>query len=148
MSYLTFEQLTKREINIEEREEGVVIDESKLCYVKYDTYHGNQTTEGKAYLPIEIQNSDHKKKLLIDYGLLVVLIHAKWCHPCKSFKPMYIDYAKTNLAKAHFAMEDVDLRITPEITAVPSMIIYKKGKVLKVIKGGNLDELTYELPPV
>jgi thiol-disulfide isomerase/thioredoxin len=152
MSYYTFEQLaslgSKKEG--EQSEEGVVVDQSQLCYVKYDAYHtsGELNRTPEAYLPVEIRSKEQKNRLF-DHNMLVVLVHADWCHPCQVFKPKFLDYAKTNLAKAHFAMENVELGLTPEITAVPCMVVYKKGgKVVKVIRGGNLEELTYALPPI
>ena len=148
MSYLTFEKIGVKEG--EETTEGVIIDDKQLCYVKYDTYRSNNTLTNNLnpYLPIHIQTLEQKKKLLIDYNFLVVLIHADWCHPCQTFKPKFMEYAKTNLAKAQFAMENVDLLLTPDISAVPSLLVYKKGKLIKMIKGGNLEQLTYELPPM
>lgn len=41
------------------------------------------------------------------------------------------------------------LGLTPEITAVHCIVVYKKGgEVVKVIRGGNLEELTYTLPSI
>jgi hypothetical protein len=47
-------------------------------------------------------------------------------------------------------MEDADLNLTPEVSNVPSILIYKKGytKPVRIIVGGNLAALNEELPPL
>lgn len=100
------------------------------------------------YQPIEIQSLQHKHKIITDNGLVIILIHAKWCNPCKYFKPKYYDFAKTNINRCYFAQEDFELGLTEGITAVPSLLIYKRGKLIHVIKGGKLDELSNFIPPM
>lgn len=116
-------------------------------YVTFENYNGNEE-QGNPYKPIEIQSSQHKKKLLTDYGLVTVLIYGQWCGPCQKFKPAFSNYAKENIAKCYFAIEDVDLGLTPGISAVPSLCVYKNGKLTKIITGGNLTELNEFLPPI
>lgn len=114
-------------------------------YVTFEHYNGKPEEENKPdpYKPIEFQSLAHKKKILSEYDTVVVLVYASWCGPCKSFKPLFYDYCKSNLSKCYFAQEDLDLGLTPQelIRGVPSLIVYKRSQVQKVITGGRLDEL-------
>lgn len=100
------------------------------------------------YEPIPIQNLQHKKKILADNGLVIVLVHAKWCGPCKSFKPLFYSYSKERRTRCYFAQEDVDLGLTEGVNAVPSILVYNRGKLVHIIKGGNLQELDRFIPPM
>lgn len=123
-------------------------------YASFENYHGTLDKEdekGNAdnrYKPIEIQSAQHKKKILTDYGLVVVLLWASWCGPCTYFKPKFEEFAKTNYNRAYFAREDMELKLTEGITGIPTMLVYRNGKLLKVIKGPNLQELSEILPPM
>jgi thiol-disulfide isomerase/thioredoxin len=102
---------------------------------KSDGEYKSSTNE---YIVMEIQSAQHKKKLLTENGIVAVLIHAKWCNPCKVFKPKY----------ANFAKENIDLGLTEGVNAVPSILVYKRGKLFRSIKGGNLNELLDVIPPM
>lgn len=119
-------------------------------YATFENYNGNpsEETAPNPYIPIEIQSSQHKKKLLSDYGLVTILVYGKWCGPCTSFKPIFYNFTKENISKCYFAMEDIDLGLSPNVSAVPSLCVYKKGRLSHVIKGGNLTELLTHLPPL
>jgi len=121
-----------------------------MSYATFEHYNGKPEEEDVTdpYKPIEIQSAQHKKKLLSDYGIVTVMVYGTWCGPCKIVKPKYCDFAKTNMAKCYFALEDVDLKLTPDIKAVPSLLVYKRGRLAHTIKGGNLEELNGYLPPI
>jgi thiol-disulfide isomerase/thioredoxin len=114
-------------------------------YATFEHYNGKPEEEEHPdpYKPIELQSLQHKKKILSEYDTVVVLLYATWCGPCKSFKPIFHNYCKSNLSKCYFAQEDFDLGLTPKelIKGVPSMVIYKRSQVHKIITGGKLDEL-------
>lgn len=115
-------------------------------YATFEHYNGKPDPEEQKndpYKPIEFQNLQHKKKILSEYDIVVVLLYATWCGPCKNFKPKFIDYCKSNLSKCYFAQEDLDLGLTPKevIKGVPSIVVYKRAQIQQVITGGNLDEL-------
>lgn len=114
-------------------------------YATFEHYNGKPEEEEHPdpYKPIELQSLQHKKKILSEYDTVVVLVYASWCGPCKTFKPNYHNYCKSNLNKCYFAQEDFDLGLTPKemIRGVPSIVIYKRAQIQKVITGGKLDEL-------
>lgn len=117
-------------------------------YATFEHYNGKPDDEGGStddYKPIEIQSAQHKKKILTDNGLVVVLVYGKSCGPCIAFKPKFAVFASKNLNKCYFAMEDVDIGLTPNISAVPSMCIYRKERLVHVIRGGNLPALIEHL---
>ena len=131
--------------------DGIKMSRNNVSYATFEHYNGNPEEDEKVadpYKPIEIQSEQHKKKILSDYAIVTVMIYGTWCGPCKVFKPKYYEFAKGNLAKSYFALEDVDLKLTSDIKAVPSLLVYKKGRLAHVIKGGNLEELNEVLPPI
>lgn len=139
-NYCTFENYGNQEL----KEEPVPTRKNTLS----DTSSVSTTYTPTNYQPIEIQSLQHKQKILTDNGLVIVLVHAKWCGPCKYFKPKYYQYAKAHITRCYFAQEDFELGLTEGITAVPSLLIYKRGKLVHVIKGGKLDELNNFIPPM
>ena len=121
-------------------------------YASFENYHGTIDKEDEPtdnrYKPIEIQSLQHKKKILTDYGLVVVCVWASWCGPCTLFKPKFEEFAKTHFSKAYFAREDIDLKLTQGISGIPSLLIYRNAKLIKVVKGPNLNEVLEVLPPM
>lgn len=111
-----------------------------MSYAVYEDY-GTTTEEKKMETQIvEIQSLQHKRKILKDYGVVVVLVYATWCGPCKLFKPEFYRYAKQHVNEAYFVQENNELKLT-NVEGYPSMAIYKRGQLIGVIKGGNLQSL-------
>jgi thioredoxin 1 len=86
----------------------------------------------------ELINSD--KPVLIDF-------FAEWCGPCKMMKPILEDVKQQVGEKASIIKVDVDrnpsVASSLNIRGVPTLIIYKNGKVLWRKSGVvSADELT------
>lgn len=79
----------------------------------------------------EIINSG--KPVLIDF-------YATWCAPCKAISPMVETIGKEVQGKARVLKIDVDknsqLATTYQIQAVPTLMIFKDGKVVWRQPGG------------
>jgi thiol-disulfide isomerase/thioredoxin len=143
MTYVTFDKYKTSEEGAEDPETAYV------TFSKFNTGGKEDVkmtiSDEKHYEVIEIQSAQHKKKLLSEWMHVVVMVFGQWCGPCKTFKPKFSEYAKQHVNKILFACEDVDLGITPAVTAVPSLLIYSRGGLVHAIKGGNLQELHNEL---
>lgn len=105
---------------------------------------------GKATAPLELTTAQQKREVLSKYPMVVVLVYASWCGPCQSFKPAYAAYAADNVSKAYFAQENLDLKLSTQegVRGVPTMCIYKSGRLVKQIVGGDLSALAEFLPPL
>lgn len=91
---------------------------------------------------MEIISGQHKKKILSEYELCIILVYGKWCGPCKVFKPKFFEFAKQNMGLGSFAIEDVDLGLTNGVSAVPTIVVYIRSQPVKFIVGASLAELT------
>jgi thioredoxin 1 len=127
-------------------------------YRTMENYHGDleatsvsgdsplSTTNSTA--PKEIANGQQKADLLKSYPIVVVLVYATWCGPCTAFKPQYAAYAMNNASKAYFCQENADLRLSPGVRGIPTMVVYKGGNPIERITGADLARLEEILPPL
>lgn len=73
----------------------------------------------------QVINSE--KPVLVDF-------HATWCGPCKQMAPELTKFARANTDKLRVIKIDVDknpqVSATYQIQGVPTLILFKGGKVL------------------
>ena len=73
-------------------------------------------------------------KILNDEKPVLVDFHAEWCGPCKMMAPELKRFAEAHKEKVRVLKVDIDKnRPTAEqfnIQGVPTLILFKKGKVL------------------
>ena len=73
-------------------------------------------------------------KILNDEKPVLVDFHAEWCGPCKMMAPELKRFAESNKEKVRVLKVDIDKnRETAQhfnIQGVPTLILFKKGKVL------------------
>jgi len=73
-------------------------------------------------------------KIINDDKPVLVDFHAEWCGPCKMMAPELKRFAESNKEKVRVLKVDIDRnRSTAEhfnIQGVPTLILFKKGKVL------------------
>jgi len=85
---------------------------------------------------------DEEKALNSNSG--IICFSAKWCMPCKKIKPDYHNLA--DLYKAIYFYE-VDIEDREEftkkldITALPSFIIVKDGKIMETVVGSDMSKV-------
>ncbi len=82
---------------------------------------------------------DGEKPVLVDF-------FATWCGPCKTLSPLVAEIGKEIQGKARVLKIDVDknqtLAAQYQIQSVPTLLIYKKGKVVwKKVGGTNKMEI-------
>ncbi|MBI5345566.1 MAG: thioredoxin [Chlamydiae bacterium] len=72
-------------------------------------------------------------------GLFLVDFFAVWCGPCRMLAPILEDVAEQLQGKATIAKVDIDkdesLAAQFDVSSVPTMIIFKDGKVLEKVIG-------------
>lgn len=83
------------------------------------------------------KNSDSFNDLINKDGVVLVDIYAPWCGPCKLIGPvlekasndLHIDLIKVN------SDDNIDFSKEYQIYSVPTMLIFKKGKLLSRKEG-------------
>lgn len=126
-------------------------------YRTMENYHGEldrsnessstiSTTNATA--PLELQTAEQKNELVSKKPYVVCLVYATWCGPCTAFKPTFAKFAQDNASKAYFAQENIDLRLSDGVRSIPTMVVYKNGRVIEQIVGPDLNRLQEILPPL
>jgi len=87
----------------------------------------------------EIDDSSFESEVLQADQPVLVDFWAPWCGPCKAIAPTVEALAKEYSGKIRFAKCNVDENpVTPgkfSIRAIPTLIIFKNGKVAEQITG-------------
>jgi len=77
---------------------------------------------------------DGEKPVLVDF-------FATWCGPCKTLSPLVVEIGKEIQGKGRVLKIDVDknqtLAAQYQIQSVPTLLIFKKGKVVWKKVGGT-----------
>lgn len=107
--------------------------------------------ENPPYVCMQIQDSQHRKNILRDHGLVCLYLYADWCGPCKMIAPEYNQLAQRYNSKGClFVKENIDLGLTQEYRAngIPAFIFYVKGKLFKNSDGTTVDVVGGDLDKV
>ena len=76
---------------------------------------------------------------VVEKGVVMVDFFATWCGPCKMLSPVLEDVANEMVGKAEIVKVDIDesadLASQFGIMAVPTMLIFKDGQVVKQLQG-------------
>ncbi len=94
-----------------------------------------------------LTNSNYLSVLLKSDKPVLVKFWASWCRPCRTMTPKFHDAAKTFKGKVTFAQLNVDeqkqVAARYQIRSLPTMILFKKGKVI-ARKVGSLSQKNIE----
>ena len=100
----------------------------------------------------KITKKDFEKKVLNEKGSVVVKFTADWCMPCKMIEPHLKKLAKEYDGRIKFYEIDVEdeenseIVTKYEITNLPTLLIFKEGKIISSIVGFlNYNSLKKEL---
>lgn len=109
---------------------------------QYASYKSLASKEdnGPKYTCMEMQDLQHRKKILSENTLVCIDLFADWCEPCKVIGPQFAKLAQQyNISgKCLLAKENVDLELTRDyqITGIPAFIFYHNGRLVRE-KDGN-----------
>ncbi|KIW09009.1 thioredoxin [Verruconis gallopava] len=92
--------------------------------------------------PVTINSTSQFHQLLKSSTFVLVDFHATWCGPCHAIRPVFEALAKQHSAPNFtFAKVDVDaqqqLAREYSITAMPTFLLIKDGKVVETVRGAN-----------
>jgi len=92
----------------------------------------------KMLKPIEVDETSFKE-VILKYDNVVVDFWAEWCGPCRMIAPIIDELAKEYAGKVVFAKLNVDeaenIAIEYGISAIPTLIFFKKGKPVDMMVG-------------
>ena len=88
---------------------------------------------------LEIENNqEFEKQVLKSKEVIIVDFFATWCPPCQMLAPVLEKISESragyNIAKINVD-NNQELAIKYEVEAVPTMIIFKEGKILNKLVG-------------
>ncbi len=80
---------------------------------------------------VNINDSNFKQEVLDFDGVVVADFYAQWCGPCKSFGPIFEDFARES-ADVKCVKIDVDestIARKYKIMSIPTVVLFKNGEV-------------------
>lgn len=87
------------------------------------------------YVMLDETNFDE----VIKERVVLVDFFASWCVPCKMLGPIIDELAEEYSGKAVVAKLDIDeseaIALKQGVSAVPTIIVYKNGKAVKILEG-------------
>lgn len=116
-------------------------------YAKYKSLGKSSEPSPNQYTNIpQISSAEHKLELIQTNQIVVVLISADWCGPCKMIKPKYGDMVAQHTIPGAcvLVIEDVDKKIS-DVNGVPAIQIFFRGKMVENTVGPNLDEVNQQI---
>ena len=97
-----------------------------------------------------IDNTNFESLVINNSGITLLDFWAPWCGPCRMLTPIIEELAENFKDKVTIGKVNVDdnreLALKYNISAIPTILIFKNGKLEKQIIGlRDLDSLTNEL---
>jgi thioredoxin len=90
-------------------------------------------------MPKHVTEKDFQTEVLESEIPVMVDFWAEWCFPCKTISPIIDELSKEYTGQIKVVKVDVDSnnRIAADymIMSIPSLLIFKEGKVVETIRG-------------
>ncbi len=98
--------------------------------------------------PVTITDDNFQEVVMLSEIPVLIDFWATWCKPCLMIAPSVKELAKEYEGKAIIGKLDVDKNRNTassyNIQNIPTMLIFKKGKVVETIVGANPKEVMQE----
>ena len=121
---------------------GVTAEDARLILraaVGLETLSG-QPQESKTGETVAVTGADFNKEVLQSDKPVLLVFWAEWCGPCKALDPVLEEFAKNHpeikVGKVNIG-EESDLADQHGIIAVPTLILYQNGEIVKTQMGGS-----------
>lgn len=92
----------------------------------------------------ELTKDTFQKEVLQQKGVVVVDFYTTWCHPCKILSPI-VEALSQEMKQVKFtkidAEEHANLAAQYDIRSVPTLIVFKQGKVVDTVMGVQPKEI-------
>ena len=119
-------------------DELAAIKKKKLEELKSIYLSGGKTMENMPDTPLDVKDSDINE-YISKYDTIVIDCWAPWCGPCRMIAPVIEDLAKEMQGKIVFGKLNVDENQSTSaqygIMSIPSLLVFKKGKLVDKIVG-------------
>ncbi len=97
---------------------------------------------------ISVNDLDFEEKVIKSKLPVLVEFYAKWCGPCKQIEPILLSVSEDYSGKLTVAKFDIDeSELTQEkykVTGIPTMLVFKDGKVASKRRGMKIRQEIYE----
>lgn len=111
-------------------------------YKSYKDLVEKKEENNDGFICMEVQDLQHRKKILTQNHIVCIDLWADWCGPCKHIAPQFARLAQkyNSAGKCMLVKEnvDLDLKRDVEITGIPAFIFYRGGRLMKTEKGEPL----------
>ena len=128
-----------------------------MSYASYKDLGETKDNNNNVPPCMEIQDLQHRKKLLTENAVVLIDLWGEWCGPCKAIAPQFAALAQkyNSPGRCLLAKENVDLGLTRdqgELQGVPAFLFYrgghpvltKDGKNL-IVMGGDMKQIEFHL---
>ena len=90
-------------------------------------------------LEVNLTSQNFDVEVLKNEGLVLVDFFATWCGPCKMIAPILTEIAneykdKIKIGKVNVD-EEMDLSMKYKIESIPTLVLFKDGKVINTLVG-------------
>jgi thioredoxin 1 len=137
--YMSLRSLTNGYHMYNEKDEDEEIAAIKLRrLIEFQRNMKEKASMQNISVPVSLTDVNFKEEVL-KYAYLLVDFWAPWCGPCRMVSPVIEQLAKDYAGRIVFAKVNVDenqsIAKSFAIQSIPTMIIFKNGKVFDVITG-------------
>ena len=88
---------------------------------------------------LKLNNENFKEEVIQSDKTVIVDFYADWCDPCKMMSPILDDIANELGSKIKVCKVNVDesrdIAMKYEIMSIPTLIIFKNGKIVNTLVG-------------
>jgi len=89
----------------------------------------------------KVKSMDDKRAIISSHRVCVFDIYGTWCAPCKKIEPEFSRMAQNlnNRGQVFLAKEDVEDKLSLEVSSVPAFDFYYEGKRVKRVVGADMN---------